>query len=999
MKLHKRKTNKVRDIMTCRAWIAIFVSGLLLCSALAQAVPYAQQITFSTAPLPPDTWRVVSGSGAGVTVQDKQLRLMPTAAGATTVACRFYPLRSGSRPAFGDFTAAASFQDDPKAAPLEFGLVNPLGNDGWQVWLEYNSAKRQARLRSVLGGRSAALPWKSLSLPAAPDTLRLTRQGNVVEAEVDAGSAKAIVGRWRGTLPVIVDFGLAALPGETAAPVSVSALNIAPLPHTSAYSQPLPRPGVPLTGGANGQEQLYGYLWTPDQKPAITVQVANLKNAENPVVLHTLITDWQDRRIAARDYPVRLRAGETLDISVVLPPGQAGTFHLWQQISDMSGAPLEAGHITDWAVTRAPLPSELPDSSPFGIHGEPFARVGAKWHRAWDYSNLFWPDTEPQPGVWNWKQMDDFVQNDRAAGLDSLFVLCGAPAWASENPSGDHLRTPPKDMAAWANYCRQTARRYKGRVKYYEVWNEPNNNDLAPQGFFFLGPPEKYLEVLKAAYTAVKAEDPQAQILAPSGTGQFLPFLQRIVDLGGLSYFDILSIHPYSVPIAPEVGYQFNDQKNYAYRVQAARAIMQKGGAVKPVWVSEIGFDLGEEPKQAGLPLTQDQIASEALPGQWPNWSPGWSYRPADERRKAAFVPRAMMLTMAFGVQKMFLHHRLLTAGQPFLAAASYGWTSRLLSSARYDRAYLWPGAKAYPWGSDTQAHGFFLPDGRYVLAVWRVEDESLTMNAATEKAVQDVQSAPLAGAAQQGITATYGAPPRTAYFDPKRVVPVAVTLHLPPGTQECDLFGNSVPLPKNGHVPLDEAPRYLIFPHRPPSLAGRVQRGTPLDAPAPALSPAPASGTLTSADTSGVRVVSRVEDLLPGAVRLPLGDAAKIKTTDGRTLLGGLGTDAVGSLRWIVPAGAPHRARLVLSVRAGDQVNNEFNFGYSVTHLGKTQDLVPWPAWPLSVLGRGNGYATVQGVAVSPVLTLTPGETLEAASERDWGQIFDAWLVPAPGK
>ncbi|BDI32495.1 hypothetical protein CCAX7_45460 [Capsulimonas corticalis] len=840
--------------------VSVLLAGWLGYPGGALAVPYAQQETFESASLAPKSWRILSGSSAGVTVQEKTLRLAAISSGPTILAYRFYPLRSGKRPAFGDFTAEAYLQNDAIATPMAFGLLDNAGGKHWQVWLQYRSAERKARLVRVFDGKTEFAPWKDLALTAAPDTLRLVRRGDGIEAEIAAGAEKAAVGRWRGTAPQIMDFALEALPGDSpsaAAPAVFSGLNITPLAPASAVSQALPRqgrplPGIQLAGGPPGREALYGYLWTPREKPVIDVRISNLKSETNRVVLKTWVTDWQDRRVAARDYPLRLTPTGAQTIGVVLPRGVAGTFHLWRLLTDAQGSPLEAERVTDWAVTRAPAPSELPDSSPFGIHGEPFARVGAKWHRAWDYADFFWRDTEPQPSVWNWGPMDEFVRNDQSAGLKSLIVLAGAPAWASEDPGGDLLRTPPKDMNAWANYCRQIARRYRGKVKYYEVWNEPNNNGIAPKGFFFLGPPERYFDLLKAAYTAVKAEDPQAQILAPSGTGQFLPFLQRIVDLGGLQYFDILSFHPYTIPMSSEVGYGFNDQKNYAYRVQAAREVMRKGGAIKPIWVSEIGFDLGEEPKQAGLPLTQDQIAAEAMPGQWPNWSPGWSYRPADERRKADFVPRAMMLTMALGVQKMFLHHRLLTAGEPFLAAPSFGWTSRLLSSARYDRAYAWPGAKRYSWGSDVEAHGFTLRDGRYALAFWRVEDETLTMNAANEKAVQGVQSAPLAGADQRGIDVTYDKPSRVRYFDPARVVPVTVALKLPAGTQFFDLFGNAISPPASGRLPIDEAPRYLIFPHRPAILPGRVTRGTPIDAPTPADAPAPTAGALTPSGASG---------------------------------------------------------------------------------------------------------------------------------------------------
>jgi hypothetical protein len=106
------------------------------------------------------------------------------------------------------------------------------------------------------------------------------------------------------------------------------------------------------------------------------------------------------------------------------------------------------------------------------------------------------------------------------------------------------------------------------------------------------------------------------------------------------------------------------------------------------------------------------------------------------------------------------------------------------------------------------------------------------------------------------------------------------------------------------------------------------------------------------------------------------------------------------------VPPVAPARARLVLLVRASDQVDGRFSFHYTLTHRALTQgapgraaDLEPWPAWPLTVVGRGEGYATVQGAAISPALALKPGDSLTVRCGRDWGFVWGAWLVPDAGE
>lgn len=205
------------------------------------------------------------------------LHLSPTGTGEARLAYRFYPLRSGDRPAFGDFQATLAFQAGARSVPLSFGLLDSRDSGGWQVWLQYRAG--QARPVRAFQGATDATSWRAVGLPHAPDALRLTRQGNVVEAEVDAGDAPAIVGRWQGTLPPIVGFGSAALPGGTE-PVAVLTLTVVPLPRASAFSQPVPRAGQPLPGVPGG-ERLWGYFWGPGERPVIAERITNLKNGPN----------------------------------------------------------------------------------------------------------------------------------------------------------------------------------------------------------------------------------------------------------------------------------------------------------------------------------------------------------------------------------------------------------------------------------------------------------------------------------------------------------------------------------------------------------------------------------------------------------------------------------------------------------------------------------------------------------------------------------------------
>ena len=94
------------------------------------------------------------------------------------------------------------------------------------------------------------------------------------------------------------------------------------------------------------------------------------------------------------------------------------------------------------------------------------------------------------------------------------------------------------------------ATRYAGKVSAYEVWNEPNYY------VFWQPTPDAaaYTALLKVAYTAIKAADPNAVVVAGgiaaapdcgTQTVDSVRFVTEMYEAGAAGYFDALSFHPY----------------------------------------------------------------------------------------------------------------------------------------------------------------------------------------------------------------------------------------------------------------------------------------------------------------------------------------------------------------------------------------------------------------------------------------------------------------------
>lgn len=197
-----------------------------------------------------------------------------------------------------------------------------------------------------------------------------------------------------------------------------------------------------------------------------------------------------------------------------------------------------------------------------------------------------WVYIEPAAGSYNWSKMDALVEAATAMGFTLTAAVTATPAWA-----GLILAGAP-DPATYAAFAGSVAQRYGSQIASYEVWNEPN-------GVIFYAPvdPARYTEMLKAAYTAIKAANPEAVVLAGSlGATTNVPgisitpqqFLAAMYEAGAAGYFDALSYHPYhfTLPFSQGGGTANTplEQVKALYDLMVAN-----GDAGKQIWATEYG--------------------------------------------------------------------------------------------------------------------------------------------------------------------------------------------------------------------------------------------------------------------------------------------------------------------------------------------------------------------------------------------------------------------------
>lgn len=251
----------------------------------------------------------------------------------------------------------------------------------------------------------------------------------------------------------------------------------------------------------------------------------------------------------------------------------------------------------------------------------PIARFGA-W-RFWDAS-VSWQRLEPAKDAWDFKRLDTLVALAERRGVEPMLTLGITPRWAASRPNEEFVygyggNSPPRDLRDWEDYVRTVAVRYKGRIKYYELWNEPTFDELDKGKGFYAGSARTMVELGRIAYRVIKEVDPGNKLISPGFTDEG-PRLDLYLSLGGKDITDVVAHHFY--PEKPELmpGY-----------IGHVRRVMEKHGLSHlPLWNTETGYWL-EAPGEKNSP----------------NW-------PRNEAELAGYIARVLTLGAVSGLNRFY---------------------------------------------------------------------------------------------------------------------------------------------------------------------------------------------------------------------------------------------------------------------------------------------------------------------------------------------------------
>lgn len=307
---------------------------------------------------------------------------------------------------------------------------------------------------------------------------------------------------------------------------------------------------------------------------------------------------------------------------------------------------------TDSTSSPTPVTGRVVPAEFFGMHlaaqgADGWPSVKFATQRIWDsWPGVSWADINPSQGTYNWANLDALVNDSLSHGVELVYTFGYVPAWASTNAGGacdgaQNGSCYAPQMQAWTDFVTQIANRYKGKIKYWEMWNEPN------AGNFWKGTNAQLVAMAKEASAIIHNTGGTVLSPAPQGTNSHV-WMDGYFAAGGASYTDITTFH----------GYLYSAPEAITTLADNMRSVQNKYGLTgKPLWDTEHSW--GDS-----------------------SWPMG-----ADQDQQSAWLARYVVLSFSQGIDRSFWY-----GWEHFNWGTLYDRTTKqiLKPGVAYGQVYAW---------------------------------------------------------------------------------------------------------------------------------------------------------------------------------------------------------------------------------------------------------------------------------------------------------------------
>lgn len=251
------------------------------------------------------------------------------------------------------------------------------------------------------------------------------------------------------------------------------------------------------------------------------------------------------------------------------------------------------------------------------------ARVGVKWARC----QTGWCRCEPEKSRLDFTWLDEVVNSLLAIGIQPWFNLgYGNKLYTPQAPTEVAVGWAPifskTAESGWLRFVKAIAGHFRGRVRHWEIWNEPNIQKFwQPQK----PNPADYARLVRITAPVIRQQVPDAVIIGGALAGMPVKFLSGCLESGLSEHVDRISFHPYRA--LPEQGYE----KDLA----ALRSLLAEYNPKIKLWQGECG------------------CPSKSMPDA------GWSFPKAawTESRQAKWLTRRILTDLCLGIELTSYFH------------------------------------------------------------------------------------------------------------------------------------------------------------------------------------------------------------------------------------------------------------------------------------------------------------------------------------------------------
>ena len=269
----------------------------------------------------------------------------------------------------------------------------------------------------------------------------------------------------------------------------------------------------------------------------------------------------------------------------------------------LTACSMDDGQCTDSGIAAGPLAnftkigeiqaksSDQIDHSYWGIQAgaydeetlEKARAIGVKWTRVL----AGWPNVEKEKGQFDWSRLDTAIDALLRFSITPFVTITNGNSMYTgigryDDPKlaaiyGDSPAPPvePEAIEAWLEFVSATIDRYKDRIQYWEIWNEPNHRN------YWGAPPngDDYGNLVRVSSERIRSLYPEAKIIAGSTAGISPDFTDQFLNRCDPKSIDIISFHNYG-----------NRPEERVYRMAEFRKVLDKHNPKLEVWQGECGI-------------------------------------------------------------------------------------------------------------------------------------------------------------------------------------------------------------------------------------------------------------------------------------------------------------------------------------------------------------------------------------------------------------------------